>query len=272
MIVLNTKSFEELYEESKLDLEAVGFSSTPGSIARLFMNIVNKNIADVYDALTVNHIRAFVTTADGQALDDIGVLLQCYRIDGESDDNFRYRITNQCLTLATSNYTSIRLAVLTTNGVEDCVMKEYAMGSGTFGIIIITDPTMNAYSILEEVRAKVEEVHGYGIRYVVDLADNTPVKIKQHIVLSDKLSDIEKQDLRYQAAAAITDYFNSLSVGEMMITDKITQAIMNVSPDIIQEMNEELYINNERALYVNQSCRWRERFVLSTDIDSVIVT
>ena len=272
MIVLNTKSFNELYNESNLDLEAAGFSSTPGSIARLFMNIVNKNIGDLYDTLTVNHLRAFVTTSDGNALDEIGVLLRCTRMTNETDDNYRYRITRQCLSLATSNETAVRLAVLTTPNVDDCIMKEYAMGAGSFGIIIIPNPNANASTVLENTRKRVEKSHGYGIRYVVDFADNTFVKIKQHIVISDKLSDIEKQDLRYQTVSAITDYFNSLSVGDMIITDKITQAIMNVSPDIIQEMKEEFYINDERALYVNQSCRWRERFVLSTDIDSVVVT
>lgn len=272
MIALNTKSFDELYEESSLDLEAAGFSSTPGSIARLFMNIVNKNIGDLYDTLTLNHIRAFVTTADGNALDEIGVLLQCYRLNNESDDNFRFRITAQCLTLATSNYTAVRLSILTVDGVDDCIEKEYAMGAGSFGIVIIPNPNYDANEVLQNVRSKVENMHGYGIRYDISLADNTPVSIKQHIVISDKLSDIEKQDLRYQVAAAITEYFNSLSVGEMIITDKITQAIMNVSPDIIQEMNEEFYINYKKALYVNQSCRWRERFVLSTEIGSVTVT
>lgn len=272
MIVLNTKTFKELYNESSLDLEAAGFSTTPGSIARLFMNIVNKNIGDLYDALSVNHLRAFVTTSDGTALDNIGILLRCTRMANESDDNYRYRITRQCLTLATSNSTAVRLTVLTTPGVDDCIMKEYAMGAGSFGIVIIPNVNYKRTEVLENARSRVERIHGYGIRYDVSYADNILLKIKQHVVLADTLSDIEKQDIRYQAASAITQYISSLSVGDPFITDKLTQAIMNVSPDIIQEMNEEFYINDEKALYVNQTCRWRERFVLSTDIDSVIVT
>ena len=47
MIVLNTKTFDELKEEATSDLQAVGFSTSAGSIAKLFMNVVNKNIANL---------------------------------------------------------------------------------------------------------------------------------------------------------------------------------------------------------------------------------
>ena len=113
MIVLNTKTFDELKEEATSDLQAVGFNTSPGAIAKLFMNIVNQNIGNLYDKLTVKHIRSFVTTADGAALDAIGVLFQCFRLKDETDDNFRYRIVNQCLTRATSNETAIILTALT---------------------------------------------------------------------------------------------------------------------------------------------------------------
>ena len=49
MIILNTKTFEELKVESTSDLQAVGFDTSPGAIAKLFMNIVNKNIANLYN-------------------------------------------------------------------------------------------------------------------------------------------------------------------------------------------------------------------------------
>lgn len=35
MIVLNTKTFDELQEESFKELTAIGFDNSPGSIARL---------------------------------------------------------------------------------------------------------------------------------------------------------------------------------------------------------------------------------------------
>ena len=167
MIVLNTKTFEELKDEATVDLTSVGFSTSPGSIAKLFLNIVNKNIANLYNTLTVNHLRAFVTTSDGEALDAIGVLLCCTRLKDETDDNYRYRITQQCLTLATSNETAVRLTALTVEGVEDVILKPYSMGAGSFTVIILSDTNITSKTILDKVRNELALVHGYGIRYNV---------------------------------------------------------------------------------------------------------
>lgn len=271
MIVLNTKTFEELKTEATSDLQAIGFSTAPGAIAKLFMNIVNKNIANLYNTLTVNHIRAFVTTADGAALDAIGVLLQCTRLKDETDDNYRYRITNQCLTLATSNETAIRLTALTVDGVKDVILKPYSMGAGSFTVIILSDEDVTSTGILETVRKKLLDVHGYGIRYNVVSPTLTYVSIKQRLHLNDTLSDIEKQEIRYNVQLALSKYLSNLSIGEDIIIDKLTQVIMDVSPDIIQESNVQFKINGERALYVNQSCRWFERFIVSKDVDNVVI-
>lgn len=272
MIVLNTKTFDELVSETIFELESVGFDTTPGSIAKLFMNIINKYIANAYNALSVNHLRAFVTTSDGDALDAIGSLLQCKRLKDETDDNYRYRITNQCLTLATSNETSIRLTALTTDGVDDIVIKPYAMGAGSFRVIVITDPTLpNQDEIIKNVNIALSNVSGYGIRYDVSSPTLTYVSIKQKIFFVDNISDIEKQEIRYEVQTKLSEYLSTLNIGQDIIVDEITKIIMNVSNNIIQEANVEFYINGEKALYVNQSCRWYERFVLSNDVDNVVI-
>lgn len=271
MIVLNTKTEEELRKEATADLQAVGFNTSAGSIAKLFMNIVNRHIANLYKTLTVNHLRAFVTTADGGALDAIGLLLQCFREKDESDDNYRYRITQQCLVLATSNETAIRLTALLCDGVEDVILKPYSMGAGSFTVIVLSNESVTDKGILEDVRKKLLDVHGYGIRYNVVSPTLTYVSIKQKLHLNDRLSDIEKQEIRYDVQLALTDYLSNLKIGEDIVTDKITQIIMNVSENILQESNMAFYINGEKALYVNQSCRWFERFIVSKDIDNVVI-
>lgn len=271
MIVLNTKTFDELVEESTSDLETVGFNTDAGSIARLFMNIVNKNIANLYQTLTVNHLRAFVTTSNGDALDAIGVLLQCFRLKNETDDNYRYRITQQCLVLATSNETAIRLTALLVDGVKDVVLKPYSMGAGSFTVIILSDEDVTEQHILDAVREKLLTVHGYGIRYHVISPTLTYVSLKQKLFLNEGLSDIEKQEIRYQVQLALIEYLSNLSIGEDIILDKITQIIMNTSSEIIQESNLDFRINNEKAVYVNQKCRWFERFIISKENDNVVI-
>lgn len=271
MKVLNTKTFDELVKESNADLEAAGFSPKPGGIARLFMNIVNSNVANLYSALTVNHLRAFVTTSDGVALDAIGELLQCFRRPNESDDNYRYRISNQCLTLATSNEVAVRLAILSVDDVDDCVVKPFGMGAGSFSIVVLPSATSDTNTVLNNVYNAVNEIHAYGIRFDIATADNSYIKLRQRVILDGNLSDIEKQEARYAAYQAVSEYINSLNIGQSIITDSITQAIMNSHEGIIQEVNDGLWINGEKCPYVNQKPRWRERYVFSLDPDALVI-
>ncbi len=271
MIVLGTKDYDELSSEGIKELKAIGFNTSPGAIAKLFLNIVNKNIANLYSTLTVNHLRAFVTTADNDALDAIGSLLQCTRIDGESDDNYRYRITQQCLVLATSNYTAVKLTALTTDGVEDVVLQPYSMGAGSFTVIVISNRDVTPSTIIENVKQRLLDVHGYGIRYNVTGPRLNYIKLTQQLSFDDSISDILKQEIRYKAQQVIMDYLSNLKIGEMFNVDKMTQITMDISPYIIQEQNVSMYINDEKALYTNQQSRWFERYTLSRDVDNVVI-
>lgn len=271
MIVLNTKTFDELSSDGIKALNNIGFNSSPGSIAKLFLNIINSSIADLYTTLTVNHLRAFVTTADNDALDAIGSLLQCFRSENETDDNYRARITQQCLVLATSNYTAVRLTALTTEGVEDVVVQEYSMGAGSFTVIVLTNKDVTPQSVIDNVYERLKDVHGYGIRYNVVSPSLNYIKLTQQLSFTNNVSDTEKQEIRYSVQQAVMDYLSNLKIGEMFNIDKMTQLIMDISPYIVQEQNKDFYINNERALYTNQTSRWFERFTLSNDVDNVVI-
>lgn len=271
MEILNTKTFAELVDESTNQLKAIGMSTTPGGIARLFLNIINKQMEDIYKCLTVNHLRAFVTTATGDALDAIGVLVNCSRLLEESDDNYRYRITVQCLMLATSNETAVKLELLTLDGVEDVKLQPYSMGTGSFSAVIIT-LSDTPEEVLQRAQAALQNVHGYGIRYDVRIPTVNRVKLSYKIYIEDTVSDVDKQDIRYKAQEDLILYLSSLNVGEDIYIDKLNQVIMNASPKILSIQNTRYLINNQKALYVNQECRWFERYYVSTEADNVIIT
>lgn len=272
MITLNTKTFDELQEETLQELNAIGLNNEPGSIARLFLSIINKNIADLYDVLNINHMRAFLSTSSGDALDLIGELLNCQRRFGESDDDYKYRISQQYLVNASSNETSIRLAALSVDGVQDVLLKPHSMGSGTFSVILIIDRTYDADAVIETVKENIDKTVGYGIKYNVVTPTLTYVKFGFKLYMNETISDADAQSIRYDVQSNIADYINSLAVGEDIMIDKITQVIMNTSDKIISNQNTSFYINNIKAIYVNQSCRWFERFALSTDIDNVVIS
>ena len=85
-IIAKAFNFDELQTEGISELTALGFSSSQGTIARLFLSVINNRIAAAYRCLNVNHIRAFLSTSDTDALDAIGSLLNCKRNPRETDE------------------------------------------------------------------------------------------------------------------------------------------------------------------------------------------
>ena len=145
------------------------------------------------------------------------------------------------------------------------------MGAGSFTVIVLTNRDVTPDEVLEKVRQRLLDVHGYGIRYNVVSPTLNYIKLTQQLSFSDNTSDIEKQDIKYAVQQAVMDYLANLKIGESFNIDKMTQIIMDISPKIIQEQNKEFFINNEKALYTNQETRWFERFTLSNDANNVVI-
>lgn len=272
MIVLNTLSFDELQEKGLSELKALGFSSNSGSICRLFLSLINEKIGEAYTALTINHLRAFLSTSDGDALDAIGVLLNCKRRTGELDSDYQYRISKQCLVLASSNETAIRLAALSVKGVSSAKLKPYASGAGTFTILIVLDGTRNADDTLKDVKETVEQTMAYGVKCNITTPTLVPLKMSFKLYFKDEVSTTDSQSLIFKVKEALTDYIANLDIGEPLMIDQITQTIMDVSDDILSHQNVYFELDNQRALYVNQSIRWFEKFTLSPDADNIVIS
>ena len=62
-LVFNT-SFDSLQNKAKKLLNEVGFSTESGSVAKLFMSIVNSEISDFYTLLDEKILLSFLSTGD----------------------------------------------------------------------------------------------------------------------------------------------------------------------------------------------------------------
>lgn len=277
MQLINNKSFDEICEQMNYQLNQYGFTTTPGGIAKVFADIIAKNIADFYDTLELNHVQAFVTTATGDFLNAIGGLLSCKRNDGEGDDDFRKRITKQCLSLSKANETAIKLAVLGIHYVEDVVMKKYSNGPGSFTIMPIVDSAAKS-DVLGKVEEVVSSVCSYGEKVIIKLPTLKYVKLSISLTYSNNLTDTEKQSLAVAVRTNIINYINSISIGDALIINELTQVIMQTTlnnkidnNEIVNYSCNSLKINDETCLFINQGLRWDEKFQVSTDTDAITV-
>lgn len=272
MILLNNKSFEELCEQTDAALDKVGFDTSPGSIAKLFADIINGILEEFYETLTINHMQAFLTTATSDRLDKIGILLNCTRLENEDDDTYRTRISYQTLSLAKANETAIRLACLTVENVEDVKLKKFSHGPGSFSIVPITsDPFID---MTAEIEKAVVDIASYGERLIIKTPDYKKVKMTILITFSSYVNSNDKnesQEILVSVRDAIIKYINSIPLGEAIIINKLTETIMAISEEIVSYSCSLFKINNKNCLFINQGAKWDEKFIVSPEDEAIQV-
>lgn len=272
MILLYDKTFEDLSEKAEASLTSLGFSTSPGSITKLLLNIINENLAEFYETLKINHLQSFISTSTGEFLEAIAVIVNCYRLVDETDEDFRFRITKQILTTATANETAIKLAALSVIGVQDVVLKNYSYGAGSFSLLIITDNAIADEILLLKVKTIISEVVGYGIKYeIINPIINT-IKIQIKLLLKEYLSDGTKEDINNTVNNALKVYFTTRNIKESLITNEITKQIMESSDDITDYVCSDFRINDKLTTFTNQDCRWNERYMLSSDPNAILIS
>ena len=270
MTLIHSKTFEALSNDTTKRLSEVGFNTSPGSIAKLFADIINKNISAFYERLSLTHIQAFLTTSSGIYLDYIGKLVNCIRLEGESDDNFKKRISHQTLSLSKANEVAIRLAVLSLDNVEDVKIKRYSNGPGSMTIVPVCQDVINK-STIEAVRDVANSECSCGEKVIVKSPDLKYVKIDVTLVMSSTIDDTIRQETIMNVRDSIDEYINSIQIGQTLIINKLTDVIMKTSDKIINYSCNDFRINNEPCLLINQGCRWDEKFVVSPDKGSILV-
>lgn len=210
-----------MLSEMMTELEAkTGINDfSPGSIARSFLEVFNKKLHTAYKDFDLLSSKVFLSTSTGPYLDLIGAMHNCTR-DGESDDNYRFRIANQVFTAAKSNETAIRLKCLQVPKVKDIIMTKYTRGSGSFTIHVITNEVDTPDDVIKSVRKVVNEMQAGGINSVITKPRALPVDIEFSVKLSNKVTN--SGIIESQIKTAVQNYIDGLGIGKQISIQKVT--------------------------------------------------
>jgi uncharacterized phage protein gp47/JayE len=152
--------------------------------------------------------------------------------DGETDTNFRFRISQQTTAAEAANQTAIRLAVLTTPGVADVTMIPWFRGIGTFDILLksVTPvlPTGLVSAVTESVSKKVAQGCVHRVRGPVEIG----FSVVGTLTMRKKLSAQEETNIINAVTSNISDYVNSLDIDEDFIVNEMVERVMSTSEDI----------------------------------------
>lgn len=270
MIILK-KTLAELNEKSFRRLEEEGINSSPGSIARLFLSILNEDLEEAYSSLHTYHVQHLLSTSEGEYVDHIGALLNCRRIPDESDGDYKYRISRQTLSLEKANETAIRLSILAVEGVQDVVLQPYSHGPGTFSALLIIDPNASDSILIKpQVEAALKNTAAYGTKFHIyePIPKFIKLKIKLH---TEPLSTSDFTDLVFLLKNELTQFLNGQKTGEEFNSQELTKIILNADKRIKRFSALSFSLNDVESDLRITPCRWNERFVLSSEPDALIL-
>lgn len=272
-LLLTDKSFDLLMEESLAELSSTPISyEGAGSVAKKIIAAVNKHVADFYGVLKIQHAQAFVSKAVDAYLDSIGQMLNCPRNEGEVDDDYRYRISQQTLSAAKANETAIRLAALSVPGVKEVVLREFTHGAGSFSVYVVTDSATPSAAILEAVDAAVEEVKTFGVRSAVFAPKKVAIQFRARLAFNPKTSEFDKNILRSQATQAVRNYIGTMQPGSTFQMSLAREMVLSISDQITGMDIYVFSINNKPALLVNQTSAWNARFIEAEIPNAIIIS
>jgi len=252
-------------------LEKLGVETSRGSIARLFGQVIGEEVGTLYSTLQLNHLMAFLSTAEKEALDAIGFLLNCKRNDDE-DAIYKDRISKQTQNLATSNKIAIELAGLSVAGVQDILMNPFTKGTGSFSVFIITSPGYDQNTVLEAVKFAISETVAYGILFEVETPDLIEIELTVKLMFNTIASEADKITAFTNAQKSLKKYIASRAIGEALIINEITEQVMSSHNNVLNYALISIKANGREMLKVDQIPRWNQRFIESSKPEAIKVS
>lgn len=236
--------------------------TTPGSIARMFAEVLIEEFSPMYDDLDLVSSMSVVSKAKGPYLDLIGELLNCYRTANEDDEDFRARISNYVSTIQTGNLISLRLKALQIEGVADVQFKRFTHGTGSFTCYVIPQ----IYPITNKLLTRVEQVlnadAAYGMGVEVTTSTYSPVDINFNLIFQSKTSTLERQHIRTQVVQNVTAYMKGLNMGSAIIINEIVQRVMETSDQILDMEFKQIVVGEKEYFIKNIEPSLEEKYFL----------
>lgn len=220
---------------------------SPGGVARSLLEIVNRKLHTAYTELDRYASMIFLSSSSGSYLDLIGAMLSCRRLPFETDNNYKYRISQQVFAAATANETAIRLKCLSVDGVKDIRITPFTRGSGSFTVHVITDELDTPDYILEKVRTVVMENKAEGIRAIVSKPRLVPIEMGVSIVPVQGVRSLSMSSVQTRIEEKVKEYLDSLGMGAPVSVQKLIALSLDLD-EVSQVFLTSLKTNGEQLV------------------------
>ena len=214
------KTADEAYQSLKTKFQdRVGDTIQTGSVIDTFTKAIADECEEMYTLIENNKNPYLFTNTYGEDLDSLGYWVNLPRKDGETDNDYKYRLKDWMLTSESSNTTAISNSLLSPEYSSNIQYVPYTHGAGTATCYIIPKQYEE-----ETITRALEEAHelikktvspSLYIEYIVPSI--LGVKFECYMVTSGDKDNIEsniaKKIQSYVNGIAPDDY---LKIGEVI--------------------------------------------------------
>lgn len=170
------------------------------------------------------------TSTTGLLVTNIGVINTGRDI--ETDNNYRFRISNQVLAAEAANETAVRLSLLVIPGVSNVVHRPFARGIGTFDYLIQTVVPNTPDPIISSCQSAINLVQAEGVDGRAVKPRLTGMSFQISVTWRNDATDTDRTQIKLAIGKAVQDYINNLAIGEDFIRNELVQRVMDVDNKI----------------------------------------
>ena len=179
-----------------------------GSMLDIYNTVLGEIGAQIYEEIDKNRTPHLWSSLEGQQLDDTGTMLNLPRKEGESDDNYKYRLMNWTLSNEASNLTAINDALLTPTYASNIEFRPKVHGCGTAVCYVIPKEYTTYYitNSLWEAQQIVESIASPSlyVQYIVPKI----LGIRFQCYLTSSTGDIPS--IRSNIESKVMEYINNI--------------------------------------------------------------
>jgi hypothetical protein len=199
------------------------------------------------NTLTAHNFTAYTDSLYGSLLvvNNAGVV---GGTEAESDDDYRYRMNLKIMANGGANQAALTFVLLTIPGIQNVV---FATLAGTFIVYVYAISPQVPASLLQLVQQTLDNTVAYPLLgqvvapNLVGISLDTTVTFNTGVAAANQSSDLTN------AAAAAANYINNLAIGQTLVINKIADALLSSSNDILDIGQPDSPIND---IYI-----WRSR-------------
>ena len=152
----------------------------------------------------------------------------------ETDDNYRFRITNALKNASTANRTAIMLAGLNVPGISFLKFLPYQRGIGTSDVLVISNTSTTPQSLVDKVQQAIDGVVGEGNSIYCKKPQESGVEV--HMTIKYKqgitITSVEDGNIKDKVRRDLTNYINNIRTGQSLIINEMVQRVMQVDDRI----------------------------------------